>query len=68
MEIRNLIRTLGRNHTVILSTHILPEVSAVCERIVVINKGKLIANEKTEEISKAVTNVSKLAVKVMLRK
>ncbi|MGM9625321.1 MAG: ABC transporter ATP-binding protein, partial [Eubacteriales bacterium] len=54
VEIRNLIRTLGRNHTVILSTHILPEVSAICERIVVINKGKLIANEKTEEISRVV--------------
>ena len=65
VEIRNLIRTLGRNHTVILSTHILPEVSAVCERIVVINKGKLIANEKTEEISRVVDGFRRLCVKIV---
>ncbi len=65
VEIRNLIRTLGRNHTVILSTHILPEVSAICERIVVINKGKLIANEKTEEISRVVEGYRRLNVKIV---
>lgn len=64
VEVRNLIRSLGGKHTVILSTHILSEVQAVCDRIIIINKGKIVANEKTEEISKAVTNVSKLAVKV----
>ncbi|MBP3919553.1 MAG: ATP-binding cassette domain-containing protein [Clostridia bacterium] len=65
VEIRNLIRTLGKNHTVILSTHILPEVSAICERIVVINKGKLIANEKTEEISRVVEGFRRLCVKIV---
>ena len=65
VEIRNLIRTLGRNHTVILSTHILPEVSAVCERIVVINKGKLIANEKTEDIARVVDGFRRLNVKII---
>ena len=65
VEIRNLIRTLGRNHTVILSTHILPEVSAVCERIVVINKGKLIANEKTEDIARVVDGYRRLNVKIV---
>ncbi len=64
VEIRNLIRMLGKNHTVILSTHILPEVSAVCERIVVINKGKIIANEKTEEISRLVDGYRRLQIKV----
>ena len=41
IEIRNLIRSLGKQHTVILSTHILQEVQAVCDRIVIINKGKI---------------------------
>ena len=52
IEIRNLIRSLGKNHTVILSTHILPEVQAVCDRIVVINKGRIVADTSTSEIEK----------------
>lgn len=64
VEVRNLIKMLGQKHTVILSTHILSEVQAVCDRIIIINKGKIVANEKTEEISKAVTNISKLTVKI----
>lgn len=50
IEIRSLIRTLGETHTVILSTHILTEVQAVCDRILIINSGKLIADEKTENV------------------
>lgn len=53
LEIRNLIRTLGGKHTVILSTHILAEVQAVCERIVVINRGSIIACERTDELARA---------------
>ena len=54
IEIRNLIRTLGKDHTVILSTHILQEVQAVCDRIIIMNKGKVVADELTENISRAV--------------
>lgn len=54
IEIRNLIKTLGKEHTVILSTHILSEVQAICDRIVVINKGRIVANEKTENLAHAV--------------
>ena len=54
IEIRNLIKKLGKEHTVILSTHILPEVQAICDRIVVINDGKIVANERTENIARAV--------------
>ena len=54
LEVRNLIRSLGGKHTVILSTHILAEVQAVCERIVVINHGKIIANERTDELSRVI--------------
>jgi ABC-2 type transport system ATP-binding protein len=54
LEVRNLIRTLSKNHTVILSTHILAEVQAVCERVIIINQGKIIADEKTSELTKAI--------------
>lgn len=64
VEVRSLIKSLAHKHTVILSTHILSEVQAVCDRIIIISNGKIVANEKTEEISKAVTNVSKLTIKI----
>ena len=50
IEVRSLIRALGENHTVLLSTHILSEVGTVCDRIVIINKGKIIADEKKDDI------------------
>ena len=64
IEIRNLIRSLGKTHTVILSTHILQEVQAVCDRIVIINKGRIVANEKTENISAMASNVRRFNVKI----
>lgn len=54
IEIRNLIRNLSRSHTVILSTHILSEVQAVCDRIIIINAGRIVADEKTENIARTV--------------
>ncbi|MBR2930034.1 MAG: ATP-binding cassette domain-containing protein [Clostridia bacterium] len=54
LAVRNLLRTLAKNHTVILSTHILAEVQAVCERVIIINKGKIIADERTESIVRAI--------------
>ncbi len=54
LEVRNLLRSLAKKHTVILSTHILAEVQAVCERVVIINKGKIIANEKTSELTRTI--------------
>ena len=65
IEIRNLIRMLGKEHTIILSTHILPEVQAVCDRIVVINKGEIVANEKTEDLINAVDGSRKLIAKIV---
>ena len=64
IEVRNLIRTLGRDHTVILSTHILSEVQAVCDRIIIINKGKIVADEKTENINRAVSQNRRWNVKI----
>ncbi len=64
IEIRNLIRNLGNNHTVILSTHILQEVQAVCDRIIIINKGKVVANEKTDNINRAVSGNRRFNIKI----
>lgn len=50
VEIRKLIRELGKEKTVILSTHILPEVEATCDRILIINKGKIVANGTAENL------------------
>jgi len=65
IEIRNLIKMLGREHTIILSTHILSEVQAVCDRIVVINKGKIVADEKTEDLINAVDGSRKMIAKIV---
>jgi ABC-2 type transport system ATP-binding protein len=50
IEIRNLISDLGRQKTVILSTHIMQEVEAICQRVIIINKGQIIANDLTGKI------------------
>ncbi|MBE6595002.1 MAG: ATP-binding cassette domain-containing protein [Ruminococcaceae bacterium] len=63
IEIRNLIRNLGKDHTVILSTHILQEVQAVCDRIIIINKGRVVADELTENINRVATNSFRYQVK-----
>lgn len=51
IEIRELIKSLGGAHTVILSSHILPEVTATCQRIIVINKGKIVAQDNIERLT-----------------
>ncbi len=51
-EIRGLIKTLGREKTVMLSTHIMQEVEAVCDRVIIINKGEIVANESTSKLQK----------------
>jgi ABC-2 type transport system ATP-binding protein len=55
VEIRKLIRELGKEKTVILSTHILPEVEATCDRILIINKGKIVADGTAENLRKHAT-------------
>lgn len=64
IEIRNLIRALGKRHTIILSSHILPEVSAVCDRVVIINKGKIVAVDTPENLSKTLSDFSRFTVTV----
>ncbi len=64
IEIRNVIKDLGRDRTVILSSHILPEVSAICERIIIINNGKLVAAGNPEELSRTMGQSNKLQVRI----
>ena len=64
IEIRKLIKALGKEHTIILSSHILPEVSAVCERVVIINNGKIVAVDTPDNLSKGFGTVSKLSVTI----
>lgn len=51
VEIRGMIRELGREHTVLLSTHILPEVAMVCERVLIINEGRIVAEDEMERLT-----------------
>jgi ABC-2 type transport system ATP-binding protein len=64
IEIRGLIRDLAREHTVILSTHILPEVTATCQRIIIISEGKIVAVDSYENLSQQVGQSRRIHLKV----
>jgi ABC-2 type transport system ATP-binding protein len=64
IEIRNLIKELGRHHTVILSSHILSEVQAVCDRVVIINQGRIAAIDTPAGLSKKMAATSKFQLAV----
>lgn len=62
IEIRKLIKSLGKKHTVIFSSHVLSEISATCDRIIMISNGKIVADSKVDELAKAVSKEQKLAI------
>ena len=64
LEIRNLIKDLGKKHTVILSSHILSEVSQICDRVIIINKGKIVAIDTPENLEEKTKNKNILYVTV----
>ena len=64
IEIRTLIKRLGESHTVILSSHILSEVQAVCDRILIINGGKLIADSTAKDLTRSFGSTANLTVRV----
>lgn len=64
IEIRDLIRELGENHTVLLSTHILPEVSALCNRMLIINQGKLVLDGSPQDLGTATGDRFKVSLEV----
>ncbi len=64
VEIRNVIKQLGKEHTIILSSHILSEISAVCSRVIIINNGKIIAEDTPENLAKKYGSENKLYVRI----
>ncbi|MCI8513175.1 MAG: ABC transporter ATP-binding protein [Lachnospiraceae bacterium] len=64
IEIRDLIHKLSREHTIILSSHILSEVAAVCDHIIIINKGKLAASDTPENLERTMQSGNSLTMKV----
>ncbi|NLG52902.1 MAG: ATP-binding cassette domain-containing protein [Clostridiales bacterium] len=65
IEIRNVIKNLGRERTIILSTHILPEVNAVCERVIVINDGVIVADDKPENLAKKIAKQNRFSARIV---
>src|SRR5690606_8524609 len=57
IEIRKLIQDIGKEKTILLSTHIMKEVEAVCDRVIIINKGKLVADKSLEELRASETQI-----------
>lgn len=64
IEIRELIRELAKEKTIILSTHILPEVSMICQRVIIINKGKIVAVDTTENLTDRMQKSTKVILEV----
>ncbi len=64
IEIRNLIKSLGKKHTVIFSSHVLSEVSATCDRVVMINNGRIVADSETDKLSSAISGTGELSLEV----
>ena len=64
IEIRNLIGKLGKNHTIILSSHILSEIQAVCKRVIIINKGQIIADDTPDSLSYKLSSDHSLVARI----
>lgn len=64
IEMRDVIKNLGENHTIILSSHILSEVSAICDRVIIISNGKIVASDTPESLSKRLTQSNRINLRV----
>jgi ABC-2 type transport system ATP-binding protein len=64
IEVRNLIKELGQRHTILLSTHILSEAQQVCNRVLIINKGRIVAEDTPERLQDRLTGARRIAVQV----
>jgi len=65
IETRQLIKDLGRDHTIILSTHILPEVSMTCSRVVIINRGRIVAQDRAEGLAARVLSSTRILLRAL---
>lgn len=61
---RQLIKELGKEHTILISTHILPEASMVCERVIIIDQGRIVAEDRIENLSSLVSGSKRIRVEV----
>ncbi len=64
IEIRNVIKELGKSKTIIISSHILQEISAICDRVVIISKGQIVAEDSPENLSNIHTTKQQLAIRI----
>ena len=64
IDVRNLIHDLGREHTILLSTHILSEAQQVCNRVMIINKGKIVAEDSPDQLQKRLTGAQRFVLHV----
>lgn len=64
IEMRDVVKKLGKKHTVILSSHIMQEVSAVCDRVMIINKGKIVASDTLEKLSAGLTSGRRMQARI----
>lgn len=64
VETRELISNLGEEHTLLLSSHILPEVSAICKRVLVINDGRIVADDKPDDLSEKLQHAERIEISV----
>lgn len=65
IEMRALIKNLGKHHTVILSSHILPEIEAVCDRIIIINNGEIVADDTASKLSETYSSDRRLLARIV---
>jgi len=63
-QTRQLIKELGKEHTILLSTHILPEVSMICERVIIIHEGRIVAEDRIENLSSLIRGGKRIRVEV----
>ncbi len=63
-QTRDLIRELGKEHTILLSTHILPEVSMICERVIIIHQGRIVAQDRIENLTALLRGSSRIRLRV----
>jgi len=61
---RNIIRELGKKHTVLLSSHILSEISTICDRVIIINKGKIVAQDKIRSLSEQISDQKRIRCEI----
>ena len=64
VETRNLIKELGKDHTIIISTHILPEVSMVCKRVLIIHEGQIMAEDSPKNLAERLQGVERVQVEI----